>query len=68
LDRIEPELLDSLEEHLYADGVAAVEWAERLPTGLRDGAIGLRFSQRANGRRVELETAEPRILDAARRA
>src|SRR5438067_13707085 len=31
LDRIEPELLESLAEHLYGDGVTAIEWAEQLP-------------------------------------
>src|SRR5438445_7799321 len=44
VDHIEPELVEALEEHMYADGVTAVEWAERLPTDLRDGAAGLRLS------------------------
>src|SRR3981081_2866396 len=43
LERVEPELWESLEEHLYGDGVTAVEWAERLPDQLRDGATGVRF-------------------------
>src|SRR5436305_15284285 len=38
LERLEPELLESLEEHLFGDGVSAVEWAERLPDDLRQGA------------------------------
>jgi tRNA threonylcarbamoyladenosine biosynthesis protein TsaE len=52
LDRIEPELLDALEEHLYADGVTAVEWAERLPAELREGATLVRFEVTAAGRTV----------------
>src|ERR1700738_5187696 len=35
LERVEPELWASLEEHLFGDGVTAVEWAERLPAALR---------------------------------
>src|SRR6185503_1898719 len=31
LERVEAELWESLEEHLFGDGVTAVEWAERLP-------------------------------------
>jgi tRNA threonylcarbamoyladenosine biosynthesis protein TsaE len=54
LDRIEPELLESLEEHLFSDGVSAVEWAERLPEELRGGATVLRFSIADDRRLVEL--------------
>src|SRR3981081_3791163 len=43
LERVEPELWESLEEHLYGDGVTAVEWAERLPDKLRDGATVASF-------------------------
>ena len=68
LERIEPELLEALEEHLFGDGVAAVEWAERLPSPLRDGATCLRFRVLAEGRRIELTTPEARIDTAATRA
>src|SRR5436309_964718 len=43
LERVEPELWESLEEHLYGDGVTAVAWAERLPERLRDGATLVRL-------------------------
>src|SRR6267143_4953591 len=52
LENVEAELWESLEEHLYGDGVTAVEWAERLPEQLRDGATVLRFELREPGRRV----------------
>ena len=68
LERVDPELLDSLEEHLYGDGVAAVEWAERLPDALRNGSTTLRFELAGEGRRVELTTAEARLESAARAA
>jgi tRNA threonylcarbamoyladenosine biosynthesis protein TsaE len=65
VDRIEPDLLESLEEHLYADGVTAVEWAERLPAEVADGATRLRFFVQDDGRRVELVTSEERLARAA---
>ena len=68
LERVEPELLESLEEHLYGEGVAAVEWAERLPDDLRDGSTMLRFEVEDDGRRVELTTAEERLEAAATNA
>ncbi len=54
LERIEPELLESLEEHLFGDGVTAVEWAERLPAELRAGATLVRFAVEDGTRRVEV--------------
>jgi tRNA threonylcarbamoyladenosine biosynthesis protein TsaE len=68
VERIEPELLEALEEHLYGDGVAAVEWADRLPTDLRDGGAVLRFSVLEHARRIELSTPDERLVDAIRRA
>ena len=68
LERPEAELLESLEEDLYGDGVAAVEWAERLPPELRDGATTLRFELEGDGRRVRLTTAEDRLATAAQNA
>jgi tRNA threonylcarbamoyladenosine biosynthesis protein TsaE len=65
LDRIEPELLDELEEHLFGDGVAAVEWAERLPDELREGGVRLRFHVDGDIRQVELTTSEERLAAAA---
>jgi tRNA threonylcarbamoyladenosine biosynthesis protein TsaE len=54
LDSLEPELLEGLEEHLFGEGVTAVEWAERLPEDLRMGATLLRFYGEGEGRRVEV--------------
>ena len=68
LERVEPELWQSLEEHLYSDGVTAVEWAERLPDELRDGATLLRFSLDEPRRQVVLRTSEERLSVAASRA
>ena len=65
LPRVKPELLENLEEHLYGEGVSAVEWAERLPDELRDGANLLRFQLEGEGRRVELHTDDARIQRAA---
>jgi tRNA threonylcarbamoyladenosine biosynthesis protein TsaE len=66
LERIEPELLDELEEHLYGDGVAAVEWAERLPAALSsDGARVYIELPPEGGRRVRLCSDEQRIIGAA---
>jgi len=45
LERVEQELWESLEEHLFGDGVAAVEWAERLPDELRQGGYLLDSQQ-----------------------
>ena len=68
LERLDAELLQSLEEDLYGDGVAAVEWAERLPPELRDGATTLRFELEGEGRRVQLTTTEERLAAAATNA
>ena len=68
LERVEPELWEDLEEHLYGDGVAAVEWAERLPARLRDGSTVLRFELDEPARRVLLETTEQRLHLAAAEA
>jgi tRNA threonylcarbamoyladenosine biosynthesis protein TsaE len=65
LDRIEPALLEELEEHLFGDGVTAVEWADRLPEGLREGASRLRLDVEDDARRVELLTPHQRIQHAA---
>jgi len=56
LDTIDPELKESLEEHLFGEGVTAVEWAEHLPGELRAGAMLLRFSLEGEAREVEVIT------------
>jgi tRNA threonylcarbamoyladenosine biosynthesis protein TsaE len=68
LETIEAELLESLEEHLFGDGVSAVEWAERLPPDFGDDATWLRFSVHDDGRTIELRTAEARLAAAAQSA
>jgi tRNA threonylcarbamoyladenosine biosynthesis protein TsaE len=68
LERVEPELWQSLEEHLYGDGVTAVEWAERLPDELRDSATLLRFEVDEPGRLVGMVTNEERLRAAASEA
>jgi tRNA threonylcarbamoyladenosine biosynthesis protein TsaE len=66
LERVEAELWESLEEHLYGDGVAAVEWAERLPMALREGGTHVRFEMDGDdGRRLQLTTSEARLTLAA---
>ncbi len=65
LERVEAELWESLEEHLYGEGVTAVEWAEKLPDQLRDGATLLRFELRDASRRIALVSPEERLRSAA---
>ncbi|MBV9325083.1 MAG: tRNA (adenosine(37)-N6)-threonylcarbamoyltransferase complex ATPase subunit type 1 TsaE [Chloroflexi bacterium] len=66
LDRIEPELLEALEEHLFGEGVTAVEWAERLPGDLRLGGARLLIkAEDGDGRRVELTSGDERLRRAA---
>jgi tRNA threonylcarbamoyladenosine biosynthesis protein TsaE len=70
LERLDAEVLESLEEHLYAeDGVTAVEWSERLPSAVREAATLLRFELTEDGgRAVRVETREERLRAAARAA
>ncbi|MGI9148644.1 MAG: tRNA (adenosine(37)-N6)-threonylcarbamoyltransferase complex ATPase subunit type 1 TsaE [Chloroflexota bacterium] len=68
LERVEPELWESLEEHLYGGGVTAVEWADRLPDQLREGATVVRFEPRESSRRLMLATSDERIASATRLA
>jgi tRNA threonylcarbamoyladenosine biosynthesis protein TsaE len=70
LERLDSELLDWLEEHLYAeDAVVAVEWPERLPAQLRAGATVIRLDLEADsGRAVRLVGADERLRTAARAA
>jgi tRNA threonylcarbamoyladenosine biosynthesis protein TsaE len=65
LGRVEAELLEGLEEHLFGDGVTAVEWPAGLPSDLTSGATWLTFDVRDDRRRVHLQTAEERLRKAA---
>jgi tRNA threonylcarbamoyladenosine biosynthesis protein TsaE len=69
LDRIEPELLQSLEEHLYGDGVTAVEWAERLPPDVSAGATRVHFAVHGDDlRMLTIEPASARVRSALQTA
>jgi tRNA threonylcarbamoyladenosine biosynthesis protein TsaE len=68
LDRVERELLEQLEDHLYGDGVSAVEWAERLPAELREGATQVRIQLDGDARRLEIATTSERLVDAVTNA
>jgi tRNA threonylcarbamoyladenosine biosynthesis protein TsaE len=65
LEGIEAELLQGLEEHLFGDGVTAVEWPARLPDDLAEGATCLQFRVVDAGRAVTLTTPDERLLRAA---
>jgi len=65
LDRVDSELLQELEEDLFGDGVTAVEWAERLPADLREGATLLRFELDGDDARLlTIESADERVRSA----
>jgi tRNA threonylcarbamoyladenosine biosynthesis protein TsaE len=67
LERLDPELEDTLAELLDAGGVTAVEWSRLLPADLRQGATLLRFSrQDGDTRQIELETPSERLATAAK--
>jgi tRNA threonylcarbamoyladenosine biosynthesis protein TsaE len=70
LERLDADVLESLEERLYAeDRVTAIEWSERLPAALRQSATLMRFELTEDGARaVRLETREERLRAAARAA
>jgi tRNA threonylcarbamoyladenosine biosynthesis protein TsaE len=70
LERLDADLLESLEEHLYAeDSVTAVEWSERLPAAVRESATLLHFDLIEDGaREVTLHTRQERLQAAARAA
>jgi tRNA threonylcarbamoyladenosine biosynthesis protein TsaE len=66
LERIEPELLQALEEHLYGDGVSAVEWAERLPPDVLGDSTLVRFAvDTPDTRTVTVESGDARLAAAA---
>jgi tRNA threonylcarbamoyladenosine biosynthesis protein TsaE len=67
LERIEPAFLDELEESLFGDGVAAVEWPEQLPADLRDGATLVRLALVNDGahRAAEVSGGPARLRAAA---
>lgn len=69
LEHLDADFLQEMEEHLFGDGVAAVEWPALLPTALRRGATGIQLSvEGAELRRVVIRTDLPRLRAAARAA
>lgn len=67
LERVEPALLDELDEHLQDEAVVAVEWPEQVPPDLRAHAILLRFTVLDDTtRQVDFAAAPDRVLQAAR--
>jgi tRNA threonylcarbamoyladenosine biosynthesis protein TsaE len=69
LERLEPALLEELEEHLFGDGVAAVEWPRLLPAEVRAGAIVVSLEiVDDETRRVRIETDLARVREAAEAA
>jgi tRNA threonylcarbamoyladenosine biosynthesis protein TsaE len=57
LEHLDADVLESLEEHLYAeDRVTAIEWSERLPAALRQSATLLRFDLSEDGTLVRGST------------
>jgi tRNA threonylcarbamoyladenosine biosynthesis protein TsaE len=68
LAALDDALLEELDEHLFGDGVAAVEWPALLPADVRDGATLLRFTVvDAATRHVRVTTPEARLRAAASR-
>jgi tRNA threonylcarbamoyladenosine biosynthesis protein TsaE len=64
VDRVEPDLVQELVEDLFNDGVAAVEWAERLPAELAADATHAQFQIHDEGRIVTLSGDDERITAA----
>ena len=65
LEQLEPELVEQLAEDLYGEGVAAVEWAERLPLELASDGTVLRFEVGpGDGRTVSVTSNQERITAA----
>jgi tRNA threonylcarbamoyladenosine biosynthesis protein TsaE len=48
------------EEYLWGDGVCAVEWAERAPAMMPDGALWVHFSFAGEHRRIAFSSSDAR--------
>src|SRR5206468_7158830 len=65
LEQLEPELVEELAEDLYGEGVAAVEWAERLPREFASDGTVMRFEVGpGEGRTVSVTSNQERITAA----
>ena len=64
LEHVEPDLLEGLEEHLYGDGVTAVEWADRLPPGVPEQATRVRIELDGDARTVHVESDQAHMIGA----
>jgi len=64
LDRPSDILATGLEEYIYNDGVAVVEWADRLPEILPEWSITVRLEILNNQERdITIEGAHPRAVN-----
>jgi len=64
LERISEILATGLEEYLYNDGVAVVEWADRLPEILPEWSIALSFEILDDNRRdIDIKGGNLRAAD-----
>ncbi len=71
LYRLEPQELAEagIEEALRLDAVVAVEWAERLPRGLRSGALDIQIAFAEDGaesRRLSFQASDEHSADVIR--
>jgi len=68
-DKLDPEMLETLEETLGGRGVCAVEWPALLPRSLRAGATELLFISRGESSRdIEIESPAQHLAAAASEA
>ena len=67
IERLDPEIEDTVADVIEAGGMAAIEWPELVPPDLRQGATLLRFRRgEGDARIIELETPQERLARAAR--
>jgi tRNA threonylcarbamoyladenosine biosynthesis protein TsaE len=66
IERLDPEIEDTVADAVEAGGVACIEWPQLLPDDLRRGASLLRLQRgEGNERLIVLETDRERLAQAA---
>lgn len=66
VDRLDPEMEDTVADVVDAGGVTAIEWPRVLPDQFRQGATLVSFSVApGDQRRITLETPHPRLARAS---